>query len=123
MTTPPPLISPRRSSMEKWALNHPKLGLIELEVGYDSEFLELDPTWPEEPKEDEEIRPVTADSGLKERFGALFNNPSVRARILLNGQVLHRVNTAASGRYLLEDSEGSVDRKSTRLNSSHVASS
>ena len=90
--------------MEKWALNHPKLGLIELEVGYDSEFLELDPTWPEEPKEDEEIRPVTAESGLKERFGALFNNPSVRARILLNGQVLHRVNTAASGRYLLEDS-------------------
>ena len=73
--------------MEKWALNHPKLGLIELEVGYDSEFLELDPTWPEEPKEDEEIRPVTAESGLKERFGALFNNPSVRARILLNGQV------------------------------------
>ncbi len=90
--------------MEKWALNHPKLGLIELEVGYDSEFLELDRTWPEEPKEDEEIRPVTAESGLKERFGALFNNPSVRARILLNGQVLHRVNTAASGRYLLEDS-------------------
>ena len=50
--------------MEKWALNHPKLGLIELEVGYDSEFLELDPTWPEELKEDEEIRPVTAESGL-----------------------------------------------------------
>lgn len=61
--------------MEKWALNHPKLGLIELEVGYDSEFLELDPTWPEEPKADEEIRPVTADSGLKERFSALFSNP------------------------------------------------
>ena len=55
--------------MEKWALNHPKLGLIELEVGYDSEFLELDPTWPEEPKEDEEIRPVTAESGYRNASG------------------------------------------------------
>ncbi|MFZ2291072.1 hypothetical protein [Corynebacterium casei] len=90
--------------MEKWALNHPELGLIELEVGYDSEFLELDPAWPEQPEEDEEITPVTAESGLKERFSALFTNPSVRARILLNGKVLHRLRAISSSRYLLKDS-------------------
>ena len=90
--------------MEKWALNHPELGLIELEVGYDSEFLELDPSWPEQPEEDEEITPVTAESGMKERFAALFTNPSVRARILLNGKVLHRLRTISSSRYLLKDS-------------------
>ena len=90
--------------MEKWALNHPELGLIELEVGYDSEFLELDPTWPEKPKDDEEIIPVTAESGMKERFAALFRNPAIRARILLNGKVLHRLSTINSARYLLQDS-------------------
>lgn len=90
--------------MEKWALKHPELGLIELEVGYDSEFLELDPTWPEQPEDDEEITPVTAESGMKERFSALFTNPSVRARILLNGKVLHRLRTISSARYLLKDS-------------------
>lgn len=90
--------------MEKWALNHPELGLIELEVGYDSEFLELDPTWPEQPEDDEEITPVTAEAGIKERFSALFTNPSVRARILLNGKVLHRLRTISSARYLLKDS-------------------
>lgn len=90
--------------MEKWALNHPELGLIELEVGYDSEFLELDPAWPEQPEEDEEITPVTAESGLKERFSALFTNPLVRARILLNGKVLHRLRAISSSRYLLKDS-------------------
>ncbi|MEY8578744.1 hypothetical protein AALI21_10605 [Corynebacteriaceae bacterium 6-324] len=90
--------------MEKWALNHPDLGFIELEVGYDSEFLELDPTWPEKPEDDEEITPVTAESGMKERFLALFTNPSVRARILLNGKVLHRLRTISSSRYLLKDS-------------------
>lgn len=90
--------------MEKWALNHPELGLIELEVGYDSEFLALDPAWPEQPEDDEEITPVTAESGLKERFSALFTNPPVRARILLNGKVLHRLRTISSARYLLKDS-------------------
>ncbi|MDN5798425.1 MAG: hypothetical protein L0K51_00470 [Corynebacterium casei] len=90
--------------MEKWALNHPELGLIELEVGYDSEFLALDPAWPEQPEDDEEITPVTAESGLKERFSALFTNPPVRARILLNGKVLHRLCTISSARYLLKDS-------------------
>lgn len=90
--------------MEKWALKHPELGLIELEVGYDSEFLELDPTWPEQPEDDEEITPVTAEAGMKERFSALFTNPSVRARILLNGKVLHRLRTISSARYLLKDS-------------------
>lgn len=90
--------------MEKWALNHPELGLIELEVGYDSEFLELDPTWPEQPEDDEEITPVTAEAGIKERLSALFTNPSVRARILLNGTVLHRLRTISSARYLLKGS-------------------
>ncbi|MGP5111193.1 hypothetical protein [Corynebacterium casei] len=90
--------------MEKWALNHPELGLIELEVGYDSEFLELDPTWPEQPEDDEEITSVTAEAGMKERFSALFTNPPVRARILLNGKVLHRLCTISSARYLLKDS-------------------
>lgn len=90
--------------MEKWALNHPELGLIELEVGYDSEFLELDPTWPEKPEDGEEITLVTAESRMKERFSALLTNPSVRARILLNGKVLHRLRTISSARYLLKDS-------------------
>jgi len=90
--------------VEKWALNHPELGLIELEVGYDSEFLELDPTWPEKPEDGEEITLVTAESRMKERFSALLTNPSVRARILLNGKVLHRLRTISSARYLLKDS-------------------
>ena len=104
--------------MEKWALNHPELGLIELEVGYDSEFLELDPTWPESPEDDEDITPVTADSGIKERFAALMTNPSIRARILLNGQVLHRLSSISSARYALQDSveEGKLTAEDVGLN-------
>ena len=104
--------------MEKWALNHPELGLIELEVGYDSEFLEIDPTWPESPEEDEDITPVTADSGIKERFAALMTNPSIRARILLNGQVLHRLSSINSARYALKDSveEGKLTAENVGLN-------
>lgn len=104
--------------MEKWALNHPELGLIELEVGYDSEFLELDPTWPESPEDDEDITPVTADSGIKERFAALMTNPSIRARILLNGQVLHRLSSISSARYALKDSveEGKLTAENVGLN-------
>lgn len=90
--------------MEKWSLNHPELGLIEFEVGYDSEFQELDPTWPEQPEDDETITPLLADDSFKTRLKSYFTNPTVRARILLNGKVLHRINTGASGRYLLEDS-------------------
>lgn len=104
--------------MEKWALNHPELGLIELEVGYDSEFLEIDPTWPESPEDDEDITPVTADSGIKERFAALMTNPSIRARILLNGQVLHRLSSISSARYALKDSmeEGKLTAENVGLN-------
>lgn len=87
--------------METWTLNHPTLGRIEFQRGYDAEFAELDDTWPEEAKE---YTDVPVDAGIKQRLEALSSNPPVRGRILLNGKVLHRLSTMNKGRYALKDS-------------------
>lgn len=87
--------------METWTLNHPELGLIELQRGYDAEFVELDSTWPEEA---EEFTEIPIDAGFKERLQAVRENPPVRGRILLDGKVLHRLRTFNSSRYPLKDS-------------------
>lgn len=85
--------------METWTLNHPELGLIEFQRGYDADFAELDDTWPEEAQD---YKPVPVEAGIKQRIDGILENPSVRARVLLNGEVLHRLRTINNGRYLLE---------------------
>jgi len=36
-------------SVEVWELQHPRRGLIRVEQGFDAEFCELYPDWPEQP--------------------------------------------------------------------------
>lgn len=47
--------------MEIWRLEHPRDGLIEVEVGYDQEFAERGP-WP---KEGKEFAPVSGEGSFK----------------------------------------------------------
>ncbi|QQU26431.1 hypothetical protein [Corynebacterium ulcerans] len=89
--------------MEIWSFEHPELGLISVERGYDAEFRAADPDWPEEPSE-KEIRHVGPNAGFKERIEALIHNPPVRLQIKVNGEVRRRLNDVPSGRIALNKS-------------------
>ncbi len=70
--------------MEKWRLDHPEMGRIELLIGFSYEFKELFGDWPY--SVDGEGRIPPADAGIKERFLAQFKNPTLFMQALVDGQ-------------------------------------
>ncbi|MDO4917133.1 MAG: hypothetical protein Q3974_05885 [Rothia sp. (in: high G+C Gram-positive bacteria)] len=84
--------------MEIWTLNHPRHGLIEVERGYDREFNELYPDWPEPTPTNDDGAPqesleVPLSASLKERGKALLRNPPLRLQIKVNGEPVRRYKT------------------------------
>lgn len=105
--------------METWTLQHPTYGLIEVERGYDAEFLVRDPEWPGRPlgfgdsdgdgKDPGEMKTGTdpgPDAPLTERVRAFVDNPSVRLQIKVDGQVRRQLNDVPSGKVPLERKVG-----------------
>lgn len=99
--------------METWSLNHPELGLIEVERGYDSEFAQLYPDWPQKNKtkaesgaKQETTGPDFIEAGpdakLPERIKRFASNPSVRLQLKVNGEVRAHYATVSTGRIALE---------------------
>lgn len=83
--------------METWSLNHPEYGLIEVRVGFDSDFAAEDSSWPG----DEADKPgtlATAESSFKERLALWANNPTERMEVRVDGKVQHRYNDVSSAR-------------------------
>ncbi|MEX3504849.1 hypothetical protein [Corynebacterium sp. LK2510] len=86
--------------MEAWVLDHPEYGRIVAEFGYDPEFAAREVAWPG--SEDDEIRPVTADSSLSERITARMHNPALRLQVSVDGEVMGRFRRVRSGRIPLQ---------------------
>lgn len=114
--------------METWSLQHPGIGLIEVERGTDKEFLSRYPDWPQPKitvKRAEEQPPL--DAGIIERFKAAYWGVPLRLQVKVNGTPIQRRENVASGRIPLlrppsdkpvEFSEiaGMVNRKKPHLN-------
>ena len=84
--------------METWRLEHPEVGTIEVQRGYDAEFAELG-EWPKKAKD---YTPVPGDATLQERLRLWRKNPSPRLQIVVNGQVRSRHDRPRAGRYSLK---------------------
>ncbi|OFT85826.1 hypothetical protein [Corynebacterium sp. HMSC29G08] len=89
--------------METWSLNHPEHGLIEVRIGYDTEFLETDPSWPGELPErfvehPELIKHIPANGSVAERLRAGFGRPPTRLEVRVNGEVQTQYEELDSGR-------------------------
>ena len=89
--------------METWQLEHPRLGLIEVDKGFDWEFRELDPSWPKEPKKDKNgeikrMQAAPADAGLIKRLKVLASNPFPRVQLRMNGKIAAQFDTLSDGR-------------------------
>ena len=84
--------------METWRLEHPEVGTIEVQRGYDAEFAELG-EWPKKAKD---FTPVPGDATLPERLRLWRKNPSPRLQIVVNGQVRSRHDRPRAGRYSLK---------------------
>lgn len=83
--------------MEIWSLDHPEYGLIEVRIGFDSDFVAEDPSWPGE----ETTKTGTlarADSSLVQRAKLRFHNPPERMEVRVAGEVQHRYNDVNSAR-------------------------
>lgn len=93
--------------METWSLEHPEVGLIEVEFGFDAEFHESYPDWPEKVPTykdgvpDEFIYPPLA-APLKDRVLARFSNPAWRVQIKIDDEVVGRYTQVKTGRYPLK---------------------
>lgn len=93
--------------MEIWRLNHPEFGLVEVEHGYDAEFLDTYPSWPQDPPADEtgarrSFSRAPADAGMVQRLTALRDNPPLRLQVKVDGEVRRRVDGVSSGRIPLQ---------------------
>lgn len=75
-------------SLESWDLHHPKLGHLTVQFGYDSDFHEVDPQWPGDPKE---YMPVEVGDSVKHRLTARIKNPPLRTQISHDGRILRRL--------------------------------
>ena len=84
--------------METWRLEHPEVGTIEVQRGYDAEFAEMG-EWPKKAKD---FTPVPGDATLLERLRLWRKNPSPRLQIVVNGQVRSRHERPRAGRYSLK---------------------
>ncbi|MEJ6014366.1 hypothetical protein WG936_11020 [Corynebacterium sp. H127] len=90
--------------MEIWQLNHPKLGLIEVERGFDEEFREHYPDWPAAPSE----KPFThldADANLKQRMTAWVRNPPARVQIKVAGIPMSRIKKVPKAKFPLQEKD------------------
>lgn len=89
--------------MEIWSLHHPEVGLIELEQGFDAEFLEGDPDWPlEEPAAGDGERPRLGvrpgpNASFRERIGQWHRNPPQRLQIKVDGRIRGRFKATTKG--------------------------
>lgn len=92
--------------METWTLDHPEVGLITVEKGFDAEFAAHNPPetpWPKEIKDkDKKFVNLPADAGLKARLKAMIDNPSVRMQISVNGEVVRQLSSVPNGKVPLE---------------------
>lgn len=90
--------------METWTLEHPEQGRIQVEWGFDSEFLAEYPDWPGRPADAKEGEPFEAgvhpavDAGFVERCQAWVLNPSLRLQISVNGEVRRQLDSVPNGR-------------------------
>ncbi|MEJ5998425.1 hypothetical protein [Corynebacterium sp. H130] len=75
--------------MERWTLAHPTFGLIEVERGYDVEFLQQYEDWPGN-KTNPAVE-VGAKATLKERVEAWKENPHARIQIKVDGKPCRRI--------------------------------
>ncbi|MCV7635728.1 hypothetical protein M3B10_005830 [Micrococcus luteus] len=124
--------------MEVWTLHHPDLGVIELEQGFDAEFLARDPEWPledswaggddgtpaggrERSRVGERAGP---DASFRERFTRWRQNPPQRLQVRVDGQVRGRFKATTNGvlplkgapaALKLADVTGSVSREKPHL--------
>lgn len=90
--------------MEVWALEHPELGAIRVERGYDAEFAELYPDWPTPAEGDiREIRHTPTEASIRERLSDLSANPPVRLQVSVAGRVVARYLMVSSGRIPLTE--------------------
>lgn len=90
--------------MEVWTLDHPNLGKISVEIGYDAEFQALYPDWPgseDAPSTAKEIHTIPVDSPLWSRIANRFKNPPVRHQITVGTKILHRISGAPHDRVTL----------------------
>lgn len=81
-------------ALEVWALEHPNLGRIELQLGYDQDFIDAarDGSEPEAkywPEEGQEYQPLEVGDSLVVRARKRMANPPLRAQIVVDGR-LHR---------------------------------
>lgn len=111
--------------METWSLRHPELGLIEVERGYDSEFSQLYPDWPQQDSRKEKkkkarneeeaavstekcaahVREPGPNAQLPERIKSFASNPSARLQVRVNGEVRARFATVSTARIALDGDE------------------
>lgn len=89
--------------MEIWTLDHPELGRIEVRIGNDLDFLDIDPDWPGElperlAKQPGTITRVPADGSLPARVKALRNKAPTRVQVLVDATVQHQYDSLESGR-------------------------
>lgn len=89
--------------METWTLNHPEHGLIEIRVGNDLDFAEVDPAWPGELPErlasnPEAITRMPPYGSLPERVKALRSKAPTRVQVLVDGHLQHQYSDLESGR-------------------------
>lgn len=90
--------------MEIWTLNHPTYGNIAVEIGFDSEFLAIDPTWPFSSKphlrswlchrffDVPETYIVSTDTNKHQRYFIEHRVTPLRARIKVNEVVTARLD-------------------------------
>lgn len=106
--------------MEVWTLDHPELGRIELQQGFDAEFSERYQDWPADetaaaggraasagdtaPDDDDRERPrprvgvhAGPDASFRERFTRWRRNPPQRLQITVDGQVRGRFKATTDG--------------------------
>lgn len=92
--------------MEAWTLHHPEHGVIEVQRGFDAEFLLYYPDWPEIPPLDKNgilqdfVEPPSS-AGIKERVLARVKNPPARLHITVDGEPVRRFSAVENGRYPL----------------------
>lgn len=109
--------------MEVWCLNHPCLGRITVERGYDPEFAQRYPDWPETPDRDvSELVETSADSSFRQRLEAIRANPPVRLQVSVDGTIVARYMRVSSARIPLTSPStemrimyGTVDRAQPHL--------
>lgn len=88
-------------SIETWVLDHPERGRIEVRTGFDSDFLELDPSWPGEPDAEKVGTRPSVDASLRARARARMHNPPMRMEFLVDGEIQQQYDAVESGRFPL----------------------